>query len=217
LNKVKIAFVGCVVAIAILVVSNLWLFATFTSQINDSQTQLNDRNNQIQTLQNQVANLSDRIAELETEVKASNESYVTLNQSHTDLQREYEDLLFHYNLLNKPASNFTTVQDLEITFTLDKTIYYYKDPVTGNATIRYLNGTAFEGLFRIDVESTHGILSLGERYALKNGFAKFYLEPPVFYWGPGAYIIRIGTIYTIDGYEVASFKAGSPGVQVEAK
>jgi len=216
LNKVGIAFVGCLAVIAILVVSNLWLFATTTSQINDSQTQLNDRNKQIQTLQNQVDNLSDRIVELETEVQASNESYVALNESYTELLREYEDLLFHYNLLNGPASNFTTFNDLDIKFSLDYTTYYYQDPVSGNVTITYLNGTAFRGAFILYIRHLTEGMSTTAEIAIDE-FTEFYLSPPVFRFGPGNYTIGISSLSTADGYIIESRWQVFPSVQVEAK
>ena len=227
MNKVKLAFAGSVTLIMLLGVSNLWLFTTvtslqanktaLTSQINDSQTQLNAKNNQIQTLQIQISNLSDRIEELEAQLQSKLTQINALNESYTKLQRQYEGLLFHYNLLNGPTSNFTTIQDLQITLRTHRTTYYYKDPLSGNVTMTYLNGTQFEGSFDLFVTLIGGGRS-GARFYIKNGFADFVYGPPAFIYGPGTYSVKIGWIFTIDGFVVADPNdAGLPEVHVEVK
>lgn len=218
LNKVKLAFAGSVTLIMLLGASNIWLFTTITSlqadkntltnQVNDSQTQLSQKDNQIQTLQNQVENLSSQINVL-------NQNYLALNQSYTELLRQYEDLLFHYNLLNQPASNFTTYADLEIQFSLDHTTYYYQDPVSGNITINYLNGTAFEG----KVYMSFYLYGVGSKGFVVNieGFVRFNLSPPVFEYGPGTYKVTIWSLKTPDGYFIIIPETSQPWLQVEAK
>jgi len=187
------------------------------TQLNDSQTQLNAKNNLIQTSQNQINNLSDRIEELEAQLQSKLTQINALNESYTELLREYEDLLFHYNLLNGPASNFTNIQDLQITFTTSRTTYYYKDPVSGNVTITYLNGTAFRGAFILYIRHiTDEVMSTTAEIAI-DGFTKFYLSPPVFRFGPGNYTIGISSLSTADGYIIESRWRVFPSVQVEAK
>lgn len=213
MSRIKIALAGSLVLIALLGVSNFWLF----TQVNDLQTQSNAKNNQIQTLQNQVDYLSDRIAELEIEGQSKLNQINALNESYTELQSQYEDLLFHYNLLNGPTSNLTNIQGLQITLTTHRTTYYYKDPVSGNVTMTYLNGTPFEGAFVLYVALIGGGSS-GAQFDIRNGFADFIYGPPAFKWGPGTYSIKIGWIYTIDGFVVVDPNdAGLPEVLVEAK
>jgi len=227
LSRVKIAFAGSLALIVLLGVSNFWLFTTvtslqadktaLTSQVNDSQTQLNAKNNQIQTLQNQVYNLSDRIEELDAQLQSKLTQINALNESYTELLREYEDLLFHYNLLNKPVSNFTTVNDLNITLALHRTTYYYKDPVSGNVTITYLNGTAFRGAFILYIRHlTKEVMSTTAWIAI-DGFTELHLSPPVFQFGSGNYTIGISSLSNADGYIIESRWQVFPSVQVEAK
>jgi len=198
--------------------------------VNDSQTQLGQKDNQIQTLQNYVDNLSNQLNQknsqlttlqnqvenLSSQINVLNQNYLALNQSYTELQRQYEDLLFHYNLLNGPASNFTNIQDLQITFTTSRTTYYYKDPVSGNVTITYLNGTAFRGAFIIYIRHLTEGMSTTAGIAI-DGFTKFYLSPPVFQFGPGNYAIGISSLSTADGYIIESRWQVFPSVQVEVK
>jgi hypothetical protein len=126
-------------------------------------------------------------------------------------------LLFHYNLLNKPVSNFTTVKDLNIKLSVDHTTFYYKDPVTGNVTITYLNGTGFEGSFTLQVQPDFGMGGgVGSNHILTDGFCEFKLSEPVFIYGPGNYTIYLMSISTTDGYLVGS-NLWNPSVQVEAK
>jgi hypothetical protein len=147
-----------------------------------------------------------------------NQSYLALNQTYTELLRQYEDLLFHFNLLNNPASNFTTVNDLNITLAVHHTTYYYKDPVSGNVTITYLNGTAFKGIFVIYVLPQFGRHGMTTYSGLEiNVFTEFYISSPVFLYGPGNYTIGISNLYTADGYMIESRWAIFPSVTVEAK
>src|SRR3989304_3343203 len=231
-SKFKLIFVGSFILIVLLGISNIWFFTTLTGQVKESQTQLDQKNDQVQTLQSQVDSLSNQLNQknsqlttlqnqvenLSSQINVLNQNYLALNQSYTELQRQYEDLLFHYNILNKPASNFTTVKDLNISLAIDRTIYYYKDPVSGNATIRYLNGTAFEGEFilRVFAIQTEGPgLAVYFIFRLSNEFPDFVCPPPVFRSGPGSYGIEISRINTADGYIVAD--EPGPRVLVEAK
>jgi hypothetical protein len=228
LNKVKLAFAGSVTLIMLLGASNIWLFTTITSlqsdksaltsQIQTLQNQADSLSNELGQKNSQILTLQNQVDDLSNQTDILNQNYLALNQSYTELQRQYEDLLFHYNLLNKPASNFTTINDLNITLAVDRTTYYYKDPVSGNATIKYLNGTPFEGSFVIGVAKSNGGSRIGWTFYLQNGYADFNIESPVFSWGPGSYIIKIYWIYTIDGFIVADPNtAGLPEVQVEVK
>jgi len=226
LNKVKLAFAGSVTLILLLGASNIWLFTTITSLQSDKSVltsqiqtlqdqadnllnQLNQKNSQLLTLQDQVENLSSQISVL-------TQNYMNLNDSYNELLRQYEDLLFHYNLLNKPASNFTTINDLNITLAVDRTTYYYKDPVSGNVTITYLNGTAFRGVFILYIRHQTKGTSTTAGIAI-DGFTEFYLSPPVFRSGPGNYTIGISSLSTTDGYIIESRWRVFPSVQVEAK
>lgn len=187
-------------------------------EIKNLQNQVIQRDNQIQTLQSQVNDLNEDMTLKDNQIQSLRQQVNNLNQSYVELLEKYEDLLSHYNLLNGPASNFTTIQDLQITFTTSRTTYYYKDPVSGNATITYLNGTPFEGSFVVGVAQSSGGSRIGWTFYLQNGFAKFDIESPVFSWGPGTYIVKIYYIYTGDGFIVADPNTvGLPEVQVEAK
>lgn len=193
-------------------------YFTIQPEIKSLQNEAIQRDNQIQTLQSQVNELNENISQKNNQIQLLEQQASNLNQSYVELTKKYDDLLFHYNLLNAPASNFTTIQNLQITFTTSRTKYYYKDPVSGNATMTYLNGTPFEGSFTVGVAKQGGGSRIGWTFYLQNGFADFNIESPVFSWGPGTYAVKIYYIYTKDGFIVADPNtAGLPEVQVEAK
>ena len=134
-----------------------------------------------------IMSLQSSVSELESETSALTSNYNNLNttynqlianynylnESYVELSQQYQDLLFHYNLLNKPASNFTTLKELQITLTTHQTTYYYKDPVSGNVTITYLNGTPFEGEFSLSIFVVNGGGVSGILFNIRNGFAEF--------------------------------------------
>ena len=170
-----------------------------------------------QHLNNSYVQLLQEHVELASEFSTLTADYSYLNESYVKLLQQYEDLLFHYNLINGSASNFTTVQDLQITLSMQRTTYYYKDPVSGNVTIMYLNGNAFEGSFTIAVEPDSGAgVGKGSSHTITSGFAEFYISPPVFLYGPGKYTIYVMSVTTTDGYIVGS-NLWNPSIQVEAK
>jgi len=205
LSKVKIAFVGSLAFIVLLGVSSIWLFTMITTL----QANNNILTSQIQTLQNQVDTLSNQLDQKNSQIN-------TLNQNYTELLSRYEDLLFHYNLLNHPASsNFTKYTDLEIQFSLDYTTYYYQDPVSGNITINYLNGTAFKG--RVGINFYLYGMGAKDFWVNIEGFVRFNLSPPVFQYGPGTYKVTIWSLVTPDGYSISIPEASRPWLQVEAK
>jgi hypothetical protein len=184
---------------------------------------------QVSGLECNVSNLQSEISTLTANYNSLNSSYnelfsdhKNLNESNVELLLQYKDLLFHYNLINGPASNFTTIQDLQITLTLHRTTYYYKDPISGNVTITYLNGTPFEGSFYFSIFFVGGDgFSSHTPFNMVNGFKNVSYGPPAFVSGPGTYIVQITAIYTIDGFAVvappAPTYAGLPKVQIEAK
>jgi uncharacterized membrane-anchored protein YhcB (DUF1043 family) len=203
--------------VVILFVGIVFGYFLIQTEIRTLQDQVVQRGNQIQTLQAQVNDLNESMAQKDSQIQSLQRQVNNLNQSYIDLQREYEDLLFHYNLLNKPVSNFTTVKDLNISIAIDRTIYYYKDPVSGNVTITYLNGTEFRGAFILYIlHLTDEGMSTTAGIAI-DGFTEFYLSPPVFQFGPGNYTIGISSLSTADGYIIESRWQVFPSVQVEAK
>jgi len=190
-------------------------------QLEDDYSTLQNQHSQLETgyqeLEANYNTLNTTYNQLRESYGALNITYYNLNESYIELSQEYADLLFHYNLLNKPASNFTTIKDLNITLALHRTIYYYKDPVSGNVTITYLNGTAFRGSFILYIRHlTKEVMSTTAWISI-DGFTELYLSPPVFQFGPGNYTIGISSLSTADGYIIESRWQVFPSVQVEAK
>jgi len=195
------------------------------------QSEISTLANDYDVLNTTFNQLRDDCDNLEIEYNRLMLDYERLNESFVELSQQYEDLLFHYNLINGPTSNFTTIQDLNITFTIHHTVYYYKDSVSGNITITYLNGTSFKGKFGIFVHPEFGGYGMTSYPSTPiDGSAEFYISPidgfPPFRYGPGNYTIGITRLETMDGYMVVtgSWVAADSGwiwslphVRVEAK
>jgi len=153
----------------------------------------------------------------ENDVEPDQEVKVSVNV--TDFESGVKNVTLSCLNMYKPVSNFTTVKDLNITLCLHRTTYYYKDSVSGNVTITYLNGTGFEGIFSIYVVPIFGGYGRTDYHSnpvVKNGFAEFYLPSPVFVYGPGNYTIGIADLSTVEGYVIAA-NLWDPRVQVEVK
>ena len=188
--------------------------STTYNQLRDNYGYLNETYNQVR---DSYDYLNASYHELASELSTLTVDYNYLNENYVELLQQYEDLLFHYNLINGPASNFTTIQDLQITLAVHRTSYYYKDPVSGNVTITYLNGTVFEGSFILYIRHLTKETMSTTASILISGFTEFYLSPPVFGFGPGNYTIGISSLSTTDGYIIESRWQVFPSVQVEAK
>ncbi|MDG6223471.1 MAG: hypothetical protein IAX21_09630 [Candidatus Bathyarchaeota archaeon] len=146
-------------------------------------------NSQYTTLQNQATSLQNQLDEL--------------NQNYQDLIEDYDKLLADYRLINGPVSEFDTIDDFEIELYVNKTIYSYTDPIFGNLSVYYTNGTAFQGSFFLAIFYEGGGASSSGMFEV-NGDGEFIVEPPYsFNSGPGDYTIHIGQLLNVDGYSVA--------------
>lgn len=190
-------------------------------QIMTLQSSVSELESETAALTNDCNNLNETYIQLTTELSILLADYNYLNESHVELLQQYEALQFRYNLINGPASNSTTFEDLQITLTIHRTTYYHKDPVSGNVTITYLNGTAFNGKFGIRIKPEFGGYDADETDAIYdvNGYGEFVLQRLYsFRYGVGIYTIYLGRIHTVDDYVVAvGDELEGTAVQVEAK
>jgi predicted nuclease with TOPRIM domain len=197
------------------------------NQVNTVQTQLNSLNatyqkymathshtdSEYNALNSQITSLQTQIGQLLTDKTNLQNQIYSLNQS-------YQKILDEYKLLNAPASNFVSYSDLDFSITTYQHIYSYKDPVSGNVTIHYHNGTAFRGTFSIFIYYVGGVYGYtsGWTFAV-NGYGEFYVNPPEsFMHGPGTYQIGFENLYDSEGYVIATHvEIGHIYVTVEAK
>ena len=179
-------------------------------QVDELQGQIAEKNTEIHALQEQVNNLTNQVREmgnlqselaqrdqellgLQNELTQKDGQIQTLQEQISDLNQSYERLLNEYGILNAPVSTFVSAADLDFTITTHQRIYSYKDPVSGNVTIHYHNGTAFKGFFSILIEQVDGPGGSGWRSEV-NGYGDFYVKPPAFLYGPGTYRIGLCTL-----------------------
>ena len=211
-------------------------FNSVQSQVTDLQTELialeNIHQNYVSehsyldseysALQSQSDDLENQIMDLQTQVTDIQNQLNEKTQDYIELQQDYDDLLSDYTLINGPASTFDTIDDLEITLITDRTIYDYTDSLSGNVSIYYVNGTAFEGTFKIGIDAefgTAGGVTIGTDFDV-NGDGDFIVNPPnSFKYGPGTYSVYLVIIENLDGYIVASGHELSDNIRVlvEAK
>jgi hypothetical protein len=210
----KMALAGSILLISVLGFLNVYAFVMITdleASKNELAKQVDDYEIAMIQKANQILLLEYQIDELERKNAGLND----LNETYVELQRQYNDLIFHYNLLNQPALNFTTYADLEMEFALDYSTYYYQDSVSGNITVNYVNGTAFEGRVSLGFNLA-GVGGVDFWFDIQ-GFARFSLSPPVFEYGPGMYTVTLWSLQTSAGYYINIPHANQPSITVEAK
>jgi archaellum component FlaC len=150
-------------------------------------------NSQYTTLQNEATDLQNQLNEL--------------NQNYQDLLDDYDELLADYELITSPATVFETIDDFEIELNLNKRIYDYTEPLSGNVSIYYTNGTAFQGTFSISMYHEDGGGMASTRFDV-NGYGDFIIEAPQsFYYGPGEYTVQIMQLNNLDGYIIIDWEA----------
>ena len=200
------------------------------NQISDLQSQIEDKNTQINTLQDQMADLQSQIGELQNQLTSKNNQILELQNQLADketeisdlqsqisiLQDQVDELQSQLKLLNAPVSSFTTINDLKITIATHKHVYSYKEPVSGNVTVYYLNGTAFKGSFVIYIELLGDGMTSGMTFPVE-GYGEFHVKTPTFRFGPGKYRIGILVLYDAEGFIIENRINLFPYVEVEAK
>jgi chaperonin cofactor prefoldin len=190
--------------------------AGLLSQVNALQSQISGKDTQIANLQSQIDAKNIQVTSLQSQVSSLQSQFTEFNQSYQTLLSDYNELLDDYNLLNAPARNLTSVGDLDFTITTYQHIYNYQDPVSGNVTIYYHNGTAFKGAFSIYLLHVDNMATTAKFEV--DGYGEFFVASPLsFIKGPGNYTIGISSLYTADGYIIESRWQVFPSVQVEAK
>ena len=200
------------------------------NQISDLQSQIEDKNTQINSLQYQIADLQSEIEDLQNQLTSKDNQILELQNQLADketeisdlhnqisiLQDQLDELQSQLRILNAPVSSFTTINDLKITIATHKHVYSYKEPVSGNVTVYYLNGTAFKGSFIIYIECL-GDGSGGTSSFPVEGYGEFHVKSPAFMYGPGKYQIGISTLFDAEGFIIENRINLFPYVEVEAK
>jgi len=185
-------------------------------QIGQLEEQVKDLQNQLTSKYNQILELQNQLADKETEISNLQNQISILKSQLAEKIKQIDELQSQLKILNAPISNFTTINDLEITITTHKHVYIYKEPISGNVTIYYINGTAFKGSFSIYIERLEGGMVSGHTFPV-DGYGEFYVKTPAFSYGPGKYRIGILVLYDAEGFVIAHSRDYFPYVKVEAK
>jgi len=78
-----------------------------------------------------------------------------------------------------PTSSFTSINDLEITLTTEKTIYNYTEPIRGTVTIYYKTGEPFKGTVQFSLKMDYFGSTSGYDHSI-NGERNYQIGPPAF-------------------------------------
>jgi len=178
-------------------------------QIGQLEERVKDLRNQLTSKDNRILGLQNQLADKETEIS-------DLHNQISILQDQLDELQSQLRILNAPVSSFTTINDLKITIATHKHVYSYKEPVSGNVTVYYLNGTAFKGSFSIYIEYLGGSMLTTSGFPVE-GYGEFHVKSPAFRYGPGKYRIGIAGLLDAEGFIVENRINLFPYVEVEAK
>jgi len=190
-------------------------YETLTDVFSDLDTQygiLMDNNvprNTYETISSQAKALTEENNQLTTNL-------TLLQVQHDSLEAMYNALYADFQIVNSPQSQFTSLGDLEITLTTDKTVYNYTRPITGNVSIYFKTGEPFEGSFELNMawEGASG----GKGLYTINGQRNYSIIPPnSFSAGPGEYILTVAWIKDKDGYYIHTGRIDSTAITLEAK
>jgi len=141
-------------------------------------------------LRNEKNSMEEHSISLENQLSALNSSYI-------DLETNFNELTKDYILVNGPLSTFTSFEDLDFTFSTDKSIYNYTESLSGNFSVYYKDGSPFVGRVKLYVGGSSG-------WSFNvNGEGYFFIESPVFKYGPQKYDVGFYYLYDSDGFIVA--------------
>ncbi len=163
-------------------------------------------------LESQYSDLLSDYEGLETDISELQSQYDELDSQYQELSDQYDELLRDYELVNGPQSTYTSFDDLVCSIQTEKTVYNYTESLSGLFTIYFEDGTPFVGSLKLKVGGTSGWTFP------VNGTGTFYINSPVFRYGPQMYDVGFYYLYDKDGFIIAD--AGDLShvkVTVEAK
>ena len=217
MKNIKIGFiVGLVIGIILGCAITGSNTSKLEQQISQLEEQVKDLQNQLTSKDNQILELQNQLTDKETEISNLQNQISILKSQLAEKTKQLDELQSQLKILNAPISNFTTINDLKITITTHKHIYSYKEPISGNVTVYYLNGTAFKGTFVIYIERLERGSLQGMTFPVE-GYGEFHVKSPAFMYGPGKYRIGILALYDAEGFVIAHGPDYFPYVEVEAK
>ena len=125
------------------------------------------------------------------------------NQSYQILEEMYLELLIEYNLRVLPESLSMIVNNLNVSITLNGTIFEHNKPLTGTVSINYLKGEPFLGKisFWIRNEFLEQLTPTDEQDIFGESEFSIYGK---FLWGAGRYSISLKEIIDVYGVTIAT-------------
>jgi uncharacterized membrane-anchored protein YhcB (DUF1043 family) len=142
----------------------------------------------------------DQTEELAT-LRAEHEDLVATN---IELSIEYQKLLAKYNELRMVPWTAFVVSNLRVNLTVTTNTYSSNTPITGEITIKYLDGKPFTGRVLLLVWSDYSGNGKTSPIINVSGATQYTIEAP-FLSGSGRYYLLVSSIKDASGKEIVSY------------
>jgi hypothetical protein len=145
--------------------------------------------------------------EMVTELSDLQLQYESLTNNYTNVAEQLNSALTESMRANTPQTSYAITDDLEISLSLERTIYNNTHALVGRVSINHTNGEPFAGAFKlkmhiIDNPGVSGSATFSESIGSDGSFALF----DAFHWGPGSYTLQLDTVYDTDQVSVLTSK-----------
>lgn len=190
-------------------------YTVLSNQLDNLNTNTVNKS-EYDAINSQLITITSEKENLESELSLLQNQYDELTSQFQELSAIHEELLDDYELLNSPQSKFTTLSDLEITLTTDKTVYSYTDSISGNVSIYYKTGEPYEGSFELNMQWEGANTGLG-LFNINGDKSYSIMSPKSFPVGPDYYTITVAWLKDKDGYYVHTGRIDSTAIILEAK
>ena len=172
------------------------------NQLQDSYLKLEEEH---EALLLDYQDIIDLYQESEDELAQLNEDYSNLEILYNQLNSEYEELSLAHEAIINPVSTYASINEFDIDFSLDQTVFNYRDSVSGSVSVFYIDGTPFDGYVWIGMRNMGGGSALKKIHVVGN--STFTLNAPVFRDGPwDGYKIGLWGIEDSEGYTLVRYE-----------
>lgn len=145
-----------------------------------------------------------RLDLLEAELADERSRCKQLNYTYWALKEQYDALVEEFKIRVLPLSADMTINDLDITLTLDKTTFTHSEQLTGQVKINHTVEPPFRGEIILSVRNEFFNVFLHHEPIDINGETVYSIED-AFMWGAGRYSIGLYEIRDDGGIKVASY------------
>ncbi len=141
---------------------------------------------------------------LQSELSLERARISELNSTYQTLTDQYDELREEYDQYVLPLSAQSTINNLEITLTIDNRSYGLTEPVTGTVSIRYGSGEPFRGNITFSIKNLYfDVFAMGYQHSIVG--ETDYSISGALRWGVGRYSIGLKEIIDDNGSVIAAY------------